>query len=253
MDETRVKELLAGAGAIIEGHFVGTSGNHLSVYVAKDRATRLTSIASELCQGIAEQFASADVDAVVAPAVGGIALSQWTAHHLTMLRPDRQEVVSLYSEHDDEVLRERKKDDEPFAIALSLGMENTVEIQEGEKVILRKSGFVLGRGFAKDVHGVNVLEIEDILTTGGSAAETAKAITLSGGNIVGLGVLVNGGSVTPQMCGVGRLVALMDVDRQIFTEKDCAELEHGLCARGVPINTDFGHGKAFLARKAETS
>lgn len=246
--EKRILNRLEKTGAIIQGHFVGTNGKHLSLYVAKDRATRLTSVASMLCLGIARMFKEEDIDAVVAPAVGGIALSQWTARHLSRLRPDRPEVVSLYSEHEDVVLCERQKGSAPSLISVSLGFGNTSRIlREGERVILRRPAFVLNRGFASDVRGKRVLEVEDILTTGGSAARTASAIVDAGGNLVGLGVLVNGGGVTAQDVGVDRLEALVNIERQIFTEEDCAD--HGLCARGVPLNTDFGHGAEFLARK----
>ncbi len=203
-------ELLEKSGAIINGHFVGTNGKHLSVYVAKDRATRFTSIASQLCEMIAEMFLKDDIDAVVAPAVGGIALSQWTAHHLTRLRPDRPEVLSLYAEPED-------KD------------------------------FVLKRGFDQDVRGRRVLVVEDTLTTGDSAVRTVCAVVASLGIVIGLGVLANGGNVTAEDVGVDRLEALVNIERQIFTEEGC--VDHGLCAKGVPINTDFGHGKEFLARK----
>ena len=247
MESIRVRQILAETGAILEGHFVGTNGNHLSVYVAKDRATRLTSVASELCAGIAEQFANTDIDAVVAPAVGGIALSQWTAHHLTRLRPDRPEVLALYTEHEDVVLRERRRGGDPFAVTVSLS--EVTEVKEGEQVILRRPKFVLKRGFDADVLGKCVLEVEDVLTTGGSAAHTANAIIKAGGSLSGLGVLVNGGNVTTTDIhqSLPRLEALMVVDRQIFTEADCAK--HGLCAQGVPVNTEFGHGEAFLAQQ----
>lgn len=244
MDQARARQLLAQAGVVIEGHFVGTSGNHLSVYVAKDRATRLTSVVSELCAGIAEAFATDDVEAVVAPAVGGIALSQWIAHHLSRLRPDRPEVLALYTEHDDQVLEEGKGD----GIKVTLPSGEYMALPKGAKIILRHPRFVLKRGFDRDVHGLRVLAAEDTLTTGGSAASTVKAIVSAGGIIVGLGALANGGKVTAEMLGVPRLVALVEIERQMYTEAECAE--HGLCHRGVLVNTDFGHGAAFLARTA---
>ena len=60
---------------------------------------------------------------------------------------------------------------------------------------------------------------------------------------------MNGGNVTTIDIhqSLSRLEALMVVDRQIFTEADCAK--HGLCAQGVPVNTEFGHGEAFLAQQ----
>ena len=232
MTQERVRELLAKAGAIIEGHFVGTSGNHMSVYVAKDRATRLTSVVAELCIGIAELFYTDEIEAVVAPATGGIPLSQWTAHHLNRLNFNRPEVLALYSEYDETPIDSKN---------ISFPM------LEGEKAFVRSSEFVLRRGFAQDVRGKRVLEVEDILTTGGSARKTAEAIIAAGGKLVGLGVLANGGNVKAVDCSAPRLEALMTVERQMFTEAECAD--HGLCARGVPINTDFGHGKTFLAKQ----
>jgi orotate phosphoribosyltransferase len=251
LTQARTKELLAKAGAILEGHFVGTSGKHLSVYVAKDRATRLTSIASELCEGIAELFAGDDIDVVVSPAVGGIALSQWTANHLTRLRPDRPEVLALYSEHGERFIMEASKSE--IHIDLPEGTfdrendDDRITLLLKEQLIVKKPAFVLKRGFSDDVRGKRVLEVEDILTTGGSARGTRDAIIQAEGILVGLAVLANGGKVTSADCGVDRLEALMEVERQIFTEEECAA--HGLCAKGVPINTDFGHGKQFLEKK----
>lgn len=231
MESRRVGNLLRYTGAIIEGHFVGTSGKHLSSYIRKDKAIRFTSIASEFCFEIAKRFIFANVDVVVAPAVGGVVLSTWTAHHLTQFCPGRPEILALYSERDETAI--------PYANSI-LGVKGNRE------VIIRHPRFVLNRGFDEDVRGKRILVVEDILTTGNSARLTVDAVRQAEGTVVGLGVLANCGNVTAEMCDVNRLEALTAVDRQIFTEKECAQF--GLCAQGVPINTDFGHGKAFLAR-----
>ncbi len=249
MTPERVKELLSENGAIIEGHFVGTGGVHLSHYVAKDRVTRKPSVVSELCEGIANIFAPDHVDIVVAPAVGAIALSQWTAHHLTRLSPSRGEVLALYSEPDDKPLCE-KKTAVTGGIKISITAPKgslTFLIGEGEVAILRHQRFVLKRGFSKDVQGKRVLVVEDTLSTGSSARRTVDAVRSAGGLIVGLGVFVNGGGVSPETCGVSRLEALMTLDRRIYHEAECAC--RGMCAEGVPINTEFGHGASFLARR----
>lgn len=242
----RAKHLLEKSEAIIEGHFVGTNGKHFSVYIAKDRATRFTTVISELCEGIAEMFAYNDIDVVVAPAVGAIAMSQWTAHHLTRMRPNRPEVLALYAEHEDEMVYEQGK-----GSVFPTRFETDLLMRQGDQLILRKPSFVLKRGFNLDVRGKRVLGIEDVLTTGGSAARTAQAILASEGFLVGFGVLANGGNVTPADIGVSQFESLMVVERQIFTEEECTD--HGLCAQGVPINTNFGHGAAFLGRKRATS
>lgn len=242
--ENRARQLLAMSGAIIEGHFVGTSGNHLSLYIAKDRATRLPSTASALCFRIAELFASDDVDVVVAPVIGGVALSQWTAHHLSRLRSDRPEVIAAYIEPEDRVIFEKKTED---SAKLSLG-GNVVVTDIGDKIIWRKPSLALKRGFDSDVKGKNVLVVEDILTTGGSAKRSVLGVLNSGGRVVGVATLANGGGITATDLGVDRLEALLTIERRIFTEEECKN-EGGLCYQGIPINTEFGHGKDFLARK----
>lgn len=247
MNSERVKELLAKAGAVREGHFVGTSGKHLSTYVAKDQATKFPSIASELCAGIAEHFASYDVDVVVAPAVGGLPLSQWIAHHLTRLRPDRPEVLALYVEPND---KELVVGGDGTTITIP-GTGEVIHIAPGEKIIHRRLGLIFKRGFNVDVGGRRVLGAEDILTTGGSAANMVRAIAGPGGILVGVAVLVNGGQVTKETLEAPELFSLLNLERQVYTEAEC--LAHGLCHRQVPINTDFGHGAAFLARKAAES
>ena len=243
MQQEHTKELLESAGAIIEGHFVGTSGKHLSLYVAKDRATRLTTIASELCLSLAYHYVRRGIEVVVAPAAGGIALAQWTAYHLTLLQPDLPEVIATYSEHDDTVICQY---DPNGSNVIPFSKHKLMKLNPGDQVILRKPGFVLKRGFAEDVAGKRVLEIEDVLTTGHSAGLTAKAIVEAGGLLIGLGALAKSEDVVAETVGVPELHALMSVKREIFTEEQCAT--RGLCARGVPINTRYGHGKDFLTR-----
>ena len=95
MTEEQVLELLAKTEAIItDSHIVYTSGRHGTVYVNKDAVYPHTEVISKLCRAIAEHFSNREVfgiDVVVAPAVGGVILCQWTAHWLTEL--DRKSVV----------------------------------------------------------------------------------------------------------------------------------------------------------------
>lgn len=246
----KVLKLLAESGAIQEGHFIGANGNHLSLYVAKDRATRLTSIASVLCAEIARRFASDDIDVVVAPAVGGISLSQWSAHHISTLRPDRPEVLALYTEKKMEsVLKGSNVNEgnpEPVRVSFQW-LEAPIVLQDGDELVVVRKSFVLKRGFDKDVEGKRALSVEDILTTGGSAKSTVAAIKAAGGIVVGCAVIGNGGNVQAKDIGVDRLEALTTVTREIYTKEEC--LSRGLCFRKVPLNYEFGHGRSFLERQ----
>src|SRR3990167_574042 len=93
--------LLKKANALItDSHIVYTSGKHGSVYVNKDALYPHTEMASEVGRMMAEKFKDAGVDVVVGPMLGGIILSQWTAHHLTQMTG--REVLSVYTEKDAE-------------------------------------------------------------------------------------------------------------------------------------------------------
>jgi len=87
--------------------------------------------------------------------------------------------------------------------------------------------------------------VGDVLTTGGSAKKVVEATRALGGNIVGLGVLCNRGGITPQdVADPPKLFALVNVKLDAWDEAGCP-----LCAQNVPINTDVGKGREFLARK----
>ena len=209
MERWEVFEALGRVGALItNSHVVYTSGKHGSAYVNKDALYPHTGLTSEACRAIAEMFAHYVIDAVVAPAVGGVILSQWIAYHLTDLTG--REVLAVYAEKDDE------EDD----------------------------GFIIKRGYDKLITGKEVLAIEDILTTGGSLKKVIRAARTLDANIIGAGALCNRGGVTAEDLDVNELFSLVEADLEAWDEPVCP-----LCAAGVPINTDVGKGRQFLARQ----
>lgn len=91
----RASELLAECGAVVrDSHVVYTSGRHGSAYVNKDAVYPYTVRVSELCALMAGMAAEFAPEVVCGPALGGIILSQWTAHHLG--------VLGVYAEKDAE-------------------------------------------------------------------------------------------------------------------------------------------------------
>ncbi len=209
MNEQEVLQVLGKVRAVIaDSHIVYTSGKHGTAYVNKDAVYPHTAETSRLCRAIAERFADDNVQVVIAPAIGGVILSQWTAHHLTEI--NGHEVLGVYAEK-----------------------------SEGGDT------FVIKRGYDKLIAGKNVLVVEDVLTTGGSAKKVVEATRATGGNVVGLGVLCNRGGITPQdVADVPKLTALVNVQLDAWAEAECP-----LCEQNIPINTDVGKGLEFLARK----
>lgn len=81
-DAAFTEEILAQMNALLEGHFLLTSGKHSSRYIEKIRVLQSPKAASLLCKRLANRLGEYEIDAVVGPAYGGIALAFETARHL---------------------------------------------------------------------------------------------------------------------------------------------------------------------------
>ena len=94
---TDVLKILKKTSAILtDGHFVGVSGRHMPVYINKDAFLPHTAEVSKIGKLFADKFKNKKIEIVIGPAVGGVPLSQWTAHHLSKI--DHREVLSMFTE-----------------------------------------------------------------------------------------------------------------------------------------------------------
>ena len=108
-----------------------------------------------------------------------------------------------------------------------------------------QGGFVLRRGYDQIVKGKNILVVEDLTTTGGSIKKVVEVSRDAGGNVIGAIVIVNRGGVTKEQVGDPPIFTwLVELHLESWDESECE-----LCEKGIPVNTDIGHGKEFLARK----
>ena len=78
----RVLQLLRHTGALLEGHFLLTSGLHSGSYVQCAKVLQYPQHAEALGRWIAESFHNTTVDVVISPAVGGIVIGQEVARAL---------------------------------------------------------------------------------------------------------------------------------------------------------------------------
>ena len=148
-----ILDILKKSGAILDGHFVLTSGKHASAYLNKDALYPHTQDTSDVCKMFAEKVKDLEIDTVVGPALGGIILSTWTAHHLSKLKG--KEVFGVYTEK-----------------APDGGMQFT-------------------RGYDKFITDKKVLVVEDLTSTGGSAKKVVDAVKAINGTVAGVCVMVN--------------------------------------------------------------
>ena len=75
MTEQEVKEILVKTNAIMDGHFLLTSGLHSPHYVEKFNVLQHPKYTQMLCEAMAEKFRDANIETVVGPMTGGILLA----------------------------------------------------------------------------------------------------------------------------------------------------------------------------------
>ena len=88
------EKILRDTGAILDGHFLLTSGLHSPTYVEKFKVIQYPQYTTQLCSMIARHFAGDNVQVVAGPTVGGIILAFEVARQLG--------VRALYAERDGE-------------------------------------------------------------------------------------------------------------------------------------------------------
>lgn len=105
MNTEDVLAVFREAGAILEGHFILTSGLHSPVFLQKARVFMHADKTEKLCKGLAEKIKASElgqIDYVVGPAIGGLIPSYETSRHLG--------VPSVWVEREDGVFRLRRFD-----------------------------------------------------------------------------------------------------------------------------------------------
>lgn len=199
MNQQEILGMFAKIGAIItDSHVVYTSGKHGSAYVNKDAIYPRTWETSRLCNAIASRFSRDAPEVVIAPAVGGVILSQWVAFHLSKML--NREVLGVYAE----------------------------KTENGES-------FVIKRGYDKLVQGRRVLVVEDVVTTGGSVKKVVVATRAIGGKVIGVGVLCNRGAILAESIGVSKLLSLVDVKLEAWDEDECPLCREWTCPINLDV------------------
>ena len=214
-----VIQILKKIGAVLtDDHFVYTSGKHGSVYINKDALYLHTRETSNIGKMFAEKFKDIEVDVVIAPAVGGTILSQWTAYHLSILK--NKEILSTYTEKD-----------------------------KGTTASAAESDQLFRRGYDAIVKGKRALVIEDLTTTGLSVKKVVDAVKAVGGTVIAVCVMVNRDPeyVTADLVGAP-FSALAVLKAEAFDPAVCP-----LCESERPINTRIGHGKKYLEDKSSNT
>ena len=151
-ERDQILSIFRSTEALLEGHFVLTSGRHSASYFQCAKVLQHPEYLTAFSIMIADEFEDQAPDVVISPAIGGVVLGT--------------------------------------EVGTQLGCRTIfAERKEGNMVIRR--GFHIEKG-------EKVLVVEDVITTGGSVKEVMDLVEEAGGNILGVGVLVDrsNGSVT---------------------------------------------------------
>jgi orotate phosphoribosyltransferase len=233
MNEDEIVKTLEDRGIILHGDVTGThfryaSGKHGDDYINKNALLANTALAGqfahEMCMGWMD-YSDAFPHVIVGPAMSGAILAALVAQEFGKV-PD-------FTEDGDDTVYSAFVEKDP---ATRL--------------------FKLGRNYDKVVRGRNVLIVEDVINTGGTAQAAAHATMMAGGTVIGVAVIWNRGTSDKLFlpdAGGGTMSlpinALVHRPFPSFTEAECAE--RGPCSRGIPLDLNFGHAAAFLAKERE--
>ena len=75
MSKVDVVEILKKSDALLEGHFLLSSGKHSNRYVQCAKVLRFPQYAEQVLSTVVEQIKDLDIDLVVGPAMGGVIVS----------------------------------------------------------------------------------------------------------------------------------------------------------------------------------
>lgn len=165
-------------------HFKGTSGKHISGYCNIDPVLPFTDLVSQMTESIASKFTGLGVQTVIAPATGGIPLSQWGPFHLKKL--EGKEVLGVWADK------------------------------------AKPEGFEIERaGFRDAVKDRKVLVLEDIINTMHSIKKVIELTRNNGGEIVGVGSIVANNGVSAEALGVEKFFNLATFTYEKWDESNC--------------------------------
>ena len=82
MESSKLLTLLKETGAILEGHFLLTSGRHSDVYIEKFRILENPHALDDVCREMAEIVKDQNIELVLGAAIGGILISGGVGRHL---------------------------------------------------------------------------------------------------------------------------------------------------------------------------
>ncbi len=151
LNNVDVFKIFKETGALLEGHFLLTSGRHSNQYFQCAKVLQYPDYTAEICSIIAEHFKDYTIDTVIAPAMGGMIVGYEVARQLNKR--------SIFTERENKEMTLRRG----FSLA------------KGEKVLVCEDVITTG-GSVKEV-------IEIVKKSGAEVIGVASIVDRSNGKV----------------------------------------------------------------------
>ena len=155
MSNQNILEVFEKSNALLNGHFLLTSGRHSSQYFQCALVLRYPEYNQLICSKIAEHFRNFEIDYVISPAIGGIVVGQEVARQLNK--------ISIFAEREDK----------------QLVLRRGFQIEEGKKYLVCEDVVTTGG---------SVFEVIEIVKNGGGIVTGVGFIVDRSNNKVQFGV-----------------------------------------------------------------
>lgn len=100
LNQEEILDIFKKTGALLNGHFLLTSGRHSNVYFQCAKVLQHPEYTEKICSLIAGHFKTTEIDTVISPAIGGIIVGQEVARQLNK--------KSIFAEREDKTLTMRR-------------------------------------------------------------------------------------------------------------------------------------------------
>lgn len=121
ISEDKIIEIMREAGALLEGHFLLSSGRHSNKYCQCAKLLQYPDKAAEVLSAVVEKLKDLDIDLVVGPAMGGIVAAYEVGRQLN--KP------AIFTEREDGLMTLRRG----------------FEIDKGQKIIIMEDVVTTGK------------------------------------------------------------------------------------------------------------
>jgi len=164
VDTTEVLDIFRSAGAVLEGHFILTSGLRSPVFLQKARVFMHADKTERLCRALAERIRAevpGRIDYVVGPAVGGLIPAYETSRHLG--------APAIWVEREQGVFRLRRFEIEPGArvvivediVTTGLSIRETIECMRSLGAEVAAAACIIDRSAGKADVGVPLVALAE--------------------------------------------------------------------------------------------